>query len=112
MSKEDDRLRELLKHKYNVVIDGVDCIEMDCIQLVINTVRQEHDKRATKIMEAAFVELSKLHKSKVDPLKQALIGMVDMYTAMINSGDCGNWDPEGDKEVMAARVALKELDNE
>lgn len=37
----------------------------------------------------------------------ALEGMLDMYTAMINSGDCGNWNPENDPEVIAAREAVK-----
>lgn len=40
----DSTLRELLYSKYNVTIQGVDCIEMAHVQLVINTVR-EYDSR-------------------------------------------------------------------
>ena len=36
----DTELREILKHKYNTPIDGVDCIQMCHMQLVINTLRE------------------------------------------------------------------------
>lgn len=39
-------------------------------------------------------------------LESALTGLVDHYTALINSGDAGNWDPETDAPVIAARHAL------
>jgi hypothetical protein len=42
----------------------------------------------------------------VDELRKALGGMVDLYTGMINSGDCGNWNPEDDSQVIAARKVL------
>lgn len=41
-----------------------------------------------------------------DALVKALNGMVEMYADMVNSGDCGFWDPEKVKEVIAARAAL------
>ena len=41
-----------------------------------------------------------------DALVKALNGMVEMYADMVNSGDCGFWDPEKVKEVIAARGAL------
>ena len=50
----DKELRELLKEKYNVVINDVDCIEMCHIQLVINTVR-DFDKRNNDSMDASFI---------------------------------------------------------
>lgn len=37
----------------------------------------------------------------------ALRGMTEHYCALINSGDCGNWNPEADAPVIAARAALK-----
>lgn len=37
----------------------------------------------------------------------ALEAMVVHYTAMINSGDAGNWNPETDDEVIAARAAIR-----
>ena len=39
-------------------------------------------------------------------LQSALQGMVDMYVELVNSGDCGNWNPEDVAEVLAARNAL------
>ena len=39
-------------------------------------------------------------------LLAALEAMVDRYTALVNCGDCGNWNPETESEVIAARAAL------
>lgn len=41
------------------------------------------------------------------PLRSALQGLLDRYLTMVNSGDCGNWEPEDEAEVIAARKALK-----
>ena len=43
----DESLRELLKKKYLVHLDGLDAIEFSCIQPVINTIR-EHDQQSTQ----------------------------------------------------------------
>ena len=40
--------------------------------------------------------------------REALEAFVDMYVGTVNSGDCGNWDPETDKEVILVRKVLKE----
>lgn len=37
----------------------------------------------------------------------ALEAMVEKYTALVNCGDCGKWDPETEAEVKAAREALR-----
>lgn len=39
-------------------------------------------------------------------LKAALVAMIDRYTALVNCGDCGNWDPETEDEVIAAHAVL------
>jgi len=39
-------------------------------------------------------------------LLEALEEITKMYCDMINSGDCGNWNPETDKEVIKARAAI------
>lgn len=36
----------------------------------------------------------------------ALQCFVDRYVALVNCGDCGNWNPEHDVEVIRARAAL------
>lgn len=41
-----------------------------------------------------------------DALVEALRGLLDRYTALVNCGDCGDWDPETEPEVIAARAAL------
>lgn len=44
--------------------------------------------------------------SQHDTLTQALRALLDRYTMLVNSGDAGNWDPESEPEVIAARSAL------
>lgn len=39
-------------------------------------------------------------------LLEALQNLLGKYVALINSGDAGNWDPEEEKEVIAARTAI------
>lgn len=39
-------------------------------------------------------------------LYEALSAITEMYTDMINSGDCGNWNPEYDEEVTEARRVM------
>ncbi len=41
-----------------------------------------------------------------DALVSALGGMVDHYTALVNCGDCGHWNPEEERPVQFARAAL------
>lgn len=40
-------------------------------------------------------------------LYAALEGLLDHYVTLVNSGDAGNWDPEDEDHVKAARAALK-----
>ncbi len=40
-------------------------------------------------------------------LVEALDIMTERYASLANSGDCGNWDPEEEEEVIQARAALK-----
>lgn len=39
-------------------------------------------------------------------LLAALENFVERYTALVNSGDAGNWNPETDAEVIQARAAI------
>ena len=39
-------------------------------------------------------------------LLEALSKLTDMYCRLLNSGDCGNWNPEDDIEVKEAREAI------
>ena len=46
-------------------------------------------------------------KGEVERLREALEGMLDRYVSLVNCGDCGNWNPEEEPEVIAAREALE-----
>lgn len=39
-------------------------------------------------------------------LREALQQLLTRYTELVNSGDCGNWNPEKEMEVRDARAAL------
>jgi hypothetical protein len=39
-------------------------------------------------------------------MADALTALLNHYTKLINSGDAGNWDPEKEPVVIAARLAL------
>jgi hypothetical protein len=45
-------------------------------------------------------------------LLEALNAMINHYTSLINSGDAGNWDPEEESEVIAARAAIAKAQGE
>jgi hypothetical protein len=45
-------------------------------------------------------------KTRIEAAEQALRDLLDRYTALVNCGDCGNWNPETEPEVIAARRAL------
>jgi hypothetical protein len=62
---------------------------------VIITAKEEGDARA-------FVALPALEK--------ALKHVTERYVALIESGDCGNWDPETEPEIIEARAALAQAD--
>lgn len=48
----------------------------------------------------------------IDLLESALTRLVDRYTMLVNCGDCGNWDPEKEPDVIFARAALAKLRGE
>lgn len=39
----------------------------------------------------------------------ALKDITEKYVALVNCGDCGNWNPETENEVISARAALELL---
>lgn len=48
--------------------------------------------------------------SAAPDLYEAVKGFLDLYVALVNSGDCGNWNPEEEDVVIAARAALQKAD--
>ena len=49
---------------------------------------------------------------EIERLRAALEALLERYTGLVNSGDCGNWDCEQENEVIAAREALKQSEKE
>jgi hypothetical protein len=45
-------------------------------------------------------------------LVEALRKMTDRYAYLVNSGDAGNWNPETEPEVIAARALLRSAGEE
>jgi hypothetical protein len=46
---------------------------------------------------------------RVKKLEEALTGLLNRYVEMVNSGDCGHWNPEEEAPVQLARKALGAL---
>lgn len=44
--------------------------------------------------------------SSAPDLFEALEGLLDRYTSLVNCGDCGYWNPEAEEEVIASRAAI------
>jgi len=45
-------------------------------------------------------------QASTERTETALRELLEMYVQLANSGDCGNWNPEEEDEVIAARAAL------
>jgi hypothetical protein len=45
-------------------------------------------------------------------LVEALRMMTEHYVGLAGCGDCGNWNPEEEEEVIAARALLAKIDGE
>lgn len=66
----------------------------------------EWNSMRTELMSAAASAWLVI-SPEIDQLRAALNGLLEHYTGLVNSGDCGHWNPEEETEVMAAREALK-----
>ncbi len=64
-----------------------------------DTVRIWHDTVRTSAKAA-------IQAAGVGSLLEALVGLTDHYAQLVNCGDCGNWDPEKEPQVIAARAAI------
>lgn len=51
-------------------------------------------------------------QERLGKLAAAATAFLDMYVDMVNSGDCGFWNPEEDPEVINLRAALASKDGE
>jgi len=67
----------------------------------------------TEVMDALAARLAEVERElaavrEAERLTAALRGLTEHYVAMVNSGDCGFWNPEEEPEVIAARAALQQ----
>ncbi len=67
--------------------------------------------RAQSIVDAGWCAWTGEAKAAIEAagvgeLVEALVGLTDHYTQLVNCGDCGNWDPETEPQVIAARTAI------
>ena len=46
--------------------------------------------------------------AEINRLRTALSGLLYRYRSLVNSGDCGFWDPETERAVIEARFALEQ----
>jgi hypothetical protein len=64
----------------------------------------------TKALYAPSLNTSSLPQSsstsRIEALEASLSSLLERYTGLVNSGDAGNWDPEKEPCVIAARAAL------
>lgn len=50
------------------------------------------------------------HVHKTKELREALKNLLDRYVGLVESGDCGSWDPGQETAVKAAHAVLKATD--
>lgn len=74
-------------------IDGAQHVIVEAFGRVADHVRPNAEANARLI-------------SAAPDMAEALQGFLDHYVAMVNSGDCGFWNPEDETHVKAARSAL------
>ena len=73
---------------------------------------EKHMVRELNIGDGGECKAVNLAVNNFDDMYKALKDITEMYVDLINSGDCGSWDPEKDKEVMAARKSLSKARGE
>lgn len=72
-----------------------------------NMMSEPFAKRVADREEASFqIAKAAIEAAGVGELLEALTGLTDHYTQLVNCGDCGNWDPEKEPQVVAARTAI------
>ena len=70
--------------------------------------KERHDReRAAHAKNLTEQQKCELERAQ---LRIALDALLERYVDLVNCGDCGNWDPEGEGEVQQARAALQLVD--
>lgn len=85
-------LREALEHAHTAINYAVTKGFEDTIKTIVNT--------------ALATNAGHEFLADVERLRDAAEAHLEAYLNMVNSGDCGNWNPEEDPHVVALRAAL------
>ena len=72
--------------------------DLEAVQEAINVWRQ-WDTLELHRKQAALGRIAASHHALTEDL-------LERYVTLVNSGDCGFWDPEAEEGVKAARAAL------
>lgn len=75
-------------------------------EIVFSLERGEELKFHVRARADANAEFICLAVNNFKPMREAIQALVDLYADLVKSGDCGGWNPEKDKEVIAARAVL------
>ena len=65
----------------------------------------EHRKNKTDPSHANAALIVRAVNS-FEPMKEALENLTKRYCDLVNCGDCGFWEPEDEKEIIASRAAI------
>jgi len=87
--------------------DGISPERIERLKLNFLEAITEGPEALTPDLLAEAIELLSAQAATIAQLRQALTELVERYTELINSGDCGFWDPEKEHQVKAAREALR-----
>ena len=83
--------------KYKVINDS---ITKDGHTMFFSDIAKELNRKSFLEDESAR------QQTEIDKLNKALINLLEGHIELVNSGDCGSWNPETDDEVVQARQAL------
>ena len=83
-----------------------DCPNCDALRAdVARLERQVNASVAVGNYKALVLKLGDVN-ADLRACAEALEQMTARYVSLVNSGDCGNWNPEEEVEVLNARAAL------
>lgn len=121
MNTQAEPVRELSDQQIDDLWIYRDCIEAiqagDIFAQVRSVVRAATQNTALNYV-SIFGELQNAlekvssQRAEIERLRAALEDLLGRYVALVNSGDAGQWDPEIDNEVIAARAALTKPEQE
>ena len=84
---------ECAERLYDLIDGDGDWDALDAIRIIKETLLRSNAEREAKVRE--FVDASD--------------AFLERYLTLVNSGDCGDWNPEEEDEVIRLRAARKAL---